>query len=79
MKTMSADRGLRGDSKGVGWVRSLSSTVIAMIFGLLAVGLAGNATAQGKGDNFSERNIKITRPSDMDLARLLFEQETART
>jgi 2-C-methyl-D-erythritol 4-phosphate cytidylyltransferase len=26
----------------------------------------------------SERNIKITRPSDMDLARLLFEQETAR-
>lgn len=27
----------------------------------------------------SERNIKITRPSDMDLARLLFEQETART
>ncbi len=26
----------------------------------------------------SERNIKITRPSDMDLARLFFEQETAR-
>jgi len=26
----------------------------------------------------SERNIKITRPSDMDLARLYFEQETAR-
>lgn len=26
----------------------------------------------------SDRNIKITRPSDMDLARLLFEQETAR-
>jgi 2-C-methyl-D-erythritol 4-phosphate cytidylyltransferase len=26
----------------------------------------------------SERNIKITRPSDMDIARLLFEQETAK-
>ena len=26
----------------------------------------------------SERNIKITRPSDMDLARLFYEQETAR-
>src|SRR5580658_2389454 len=26
----------------------------------------------------SERNIKITRPGDMDLARLLFEQEAAR-
>jgi len=26
----------------------------------------------------SDRNIKITRPSDMDLARLFFEQETAR-
>jgi len=26
----------------------------------------------------SERNIKITRPGDMDLARLFFEQETAR-
>lgn len=26
----------------------------------------------------SERNIKITRPSDMDLARLFFEQETTR-
>ena len=26
----------------------------------------------------SERNIKITRPSDMDLARLFFEQETAK-
>ncbi|HEX4276231.1 MAG TPA: 2-C-methyl-D-erythritol 4-phosphate cytidylyltransferase [Bryobacteraceae bacterium] len=26
----------------------------------------------------SERNIKITRPSDMDLARLFFDQETAR-
>jgi 2-C-methyl-D-erythritol 4-phosphate cytidylyltransferase len=26
----------------------------------------------------SERNIKITRPNDMDLARLFFEQETAR-
>ncbi|HYA18904.1 MAG TPA: 2-C-methyl-D-erythritol 4-phosphate cytidylyltransferase [Bryobacteraceae bacterium] len=26
----------------------------------------------------SERNIKITRPGDMDLARLLFEQEVAR-
>ena len=26
----------------------------------------------------SDRNIKITRPGDMDLARLFFEQETAR-
>jgi 2-C-methyl-D-erythritol 4-phosphate cytidylyltransferase len=26
----------------------------------------------------SDRNIKITKPSDMDLARLLFEQESAR-
>jgi 2-C-methyl-D-erythritol 4-phosphate cytidylyltransferase len=26
----------------------------------------------------SERNIKITRPGDMDIARLFFEQETAR-
>jgi 2-C-methyl-D-erythritol 4-phosphate cytidylyltransferase len=26
----------------------------------------------------SDRNIKITRPTDMDLARLFFEQETAR-
>ncbi|MES1257116.1 MAG: 2-C-methyl-D-erythritol 4-phosphate cytidylyltransferase [Acidobacteriota bacterium] len=26
----------------------------------------------------SDRNIKITRPNDMDLARLLFEQETAK-
>ena len=26
----------------------------------------------------SERNIKITRPSDMDLARLYFEQDTAK-
>ena len=26
----------------------------------------------------SERNIKITRPSDMDLARLFFDQETTR-
>lgn len=26
----------------------------------------------------SERNIKITRPNDMDLARLFFEQETSR-
>src|SRR5205823_3779857 len=26
----------------------------------------------------SDRNMKITRPSDMDLARLFFEQETAR-
>lgn len=26
----------------------------------------------------SERNIKITRPGDMDIARLLFEQEAAR-
>jgi len=26
----------------------------------------------------SERNIKITRPSDMDLARLFYDQETAR-
>jgi 2-C-methyl-D-erythritol 4-phosphate cytidylyltransferase len=26
----------------------------------------------------SERNIKITRPGDMDLARLFFEQETAK-
>jgi 2-C-methyl-D-erythritol 4-phosphate cytidylyltransferase len=27
----------------------------------------------------SERNIKITRPNDMDLARLFFEQEAARS
>jgi 2-C-methyl-D-erythritol 4-phosphate cytidylyltransferase len=27
----------------------------------------------------SDRNIKITRPGDMDLARLFLEQETART
>jgi 2-C-methyl-D-erythritol 4-phosphate cytidylyltransferase len=26
----------------------------------------------------SDRNIKITRPGDMDLARLFFEQEAAR-
>jgi 2-C-methyl-D-erythritol 4-phosphate cytidylyltransferase len=26
----------------------------------------------------SDRNIKITRPGDMDLARLFYEQETAR-
>jgi 2-C-methyl-D-erythritol 4-phosphate cytidylyltransferase len=26
----------------------------------------------------SDRNIKITKPTDMDLARLFLEQETAR-
>ena len=26
----------------------------------------------------SDRNIKITRPTDMDLARLFFNEETAR-
>jgi 2-C-methyl-D-erythritol 4-phosphate cytidylyltransferase len=25
----------------------------------------------------SDRNIKITRPSDMDLARLFFQEQTA--